>query len=114
MKNKAVPIICLIILLLYIGSMISKANKEAELDNAPVNTVMGKSSSELDYRYKNDSRPESTSHRNRTLPDYVGGRDGKLYETKACGLCNGTGIESNAYGDARICPMCDGAGHQSY
>ena len=32
------------------------------------------------------------------------------YSDDPCGLCGGTGIESNRYGDARVCPMCDGSG----
>ena len=46
------------------------------------------------------------------------GSDGRLYESRACGLCNGTGIEKNmsSFSDeyGRICPMCDGRGVRSY
>ncbi|SFQ45205.1 hypothetical protein [Flavobacterium akiainvivens] len=30
-----------------------------------------------------------------------------------CGLCGGTGYESNRYGDARICPQCEGTGKRN-
>lgn len=46
--------------------------------------------------------------------------DGRLYETDACTMCKGTGIEKNTaqdvFGgaDGRKCPMCDGRGVRSY
>ena len=46
--------------------------------------------------------------------------DGRLYETDACSMCKGTGIEKNTaqdvFGgaDGRKCPMCDGRGVRSY
>jgi hypothetical protein len=46
--------------------------------------------------------------------------DGRIYETDACTLCKGTGIEKNTaqdvFGgpDGRKCPMCDGRGVMSY
>jgi hypothetical protein len=50
---------------------------------------------------------------------YETGNDGRVYETDACSLCNGTGLEKGrnmATGEAesRICPMCDGKGVRSY
>ncbi len=57
----------------------------------------------------------STIHDNNS---YHEGDEGKIYESNACPLCNGTGIEKNKsqlsdeYG--RICPMCDGKGVRSY
>jgi hypothetical protein len=47
------------------------------------------------------------------------GKDGRLYESKPCSLCNGTGIESGrnimtGEVEGRICPMCDGRGVRSY
>lgn len=35
------------------------------------------------------------------------------YNDDPCGLCGGTGYESNRYGDARICPQCDGSGKRN-
>jgi hypothetical protein len=50
--------------------------------------------------------------------DYQMGGDGRVYETNACSLCKGTGIEENrsSFSDevGRVCPMCDGAGVRSY
>jgi hypothetical protein len=51
--------------------------------------------------------------------DYKMGNDGRVYETNACGLCKGTGIETGrnmATGqtEGRVCPMCDGRGVRSY
>ncbi|AXG73840.1 hypothetical protein DVK85_06145 [Flavobacterium arcticum] len=49
---------------------------------------------------------------------YTTGSNGRIYENAACSLCGGTGIEknhssmSNEYG--RVCPQCDGKGHQGY
>jgi hypothetical protein len=45
--------------------------------------------------------------------------DGRLYESKNCGLCNGTGFEEgrniiSREIEHRICPMCEGRGQVSY
>lgn len=47
------------------------------------------------------------------------GKDGRIYESNPCSLCNGTGIESGrnimtGEVEGRICPMCDGKGVRSY
>lgn len=49
----------------------------------------------------------------KTLPTQPTGytrqdEENEMYDP--CGLCGGTGFESNRYGDERICPMCDGTG----
>jgi hypothetical protein len=64
---------------------------------------------------RNSDKIYNTNSKN----DYEMGNDGRVYETKACGLCNGTGIESGrdpmtGEKTGRICPMCDGRGRQSY
>ncbi len=51
--------------------------------------------------------------------DYKMGNDERVYETNACSLCKGTGIETakniaTGETDGRICPMCDGKGVRSY
>lgn len=60
---------------------------------------------------------ESNSN-NQNGGDYDMKNDGKVYETNACSICNGTGIEKNrsSFSDevGRICPMCDGKGVRSY
>lgn len=44
--------------------------------------------------------------------------DGRVYESNACSLCKGTGIESgrdiNGDIESRVCPMCSGRGVRSY
>lgn len=47
---------------------------------------------------------------------YSTGSDGKVYENADCSLCGGTGIEksTNSMGGDRICPQCEGTGHQHY
>jgi len=35
------------------------------------------------------------------------------YVDEPCGLCGGSGIESNRYGDSRVCIMCDGTGKRN-
>ena len=55
---------------------------------------------------------------NQNGDDYEMGSDGRVYETNACSMCKGTGIEENrsSFSDelGRICPMCDGKGVRSY
>lgn len=47
---------------------------------------------------------------------YTTGSDGRVYENAPCSLCGGTGIEKavNSLGSDRVCPQCEGRGHQSY
>ena len=65
--------------------------------------------------YTGESNYSSNSQIN---ADYSVESDGRVYENDACGLCGGTGIETNhsaTFGDQeRICPMCEGRGRQSY
>jgi len=35
------------------------------------------------------------------------------FADEPCGLCGGSGMESNRYGDARVCVMCDGTGKRN-
>ena len=53
--------------------------------------------------------------------NYEMGSDGRVYETTACQLCNGTGVEvatasnpATGERERRICPVCEGRGVQSY
>lgn len=60
----------------------------------------------------------STSDYSQESSDYSTGSDGRVYENEACSLCGGTGVETShtaTFGDQRrVCPMCEGKGHQSY
>lgn len=112
MKHKSIPLICIGIIFLIIGSSYYNATSKEEVSTE--HRGIGRSSSEIENDYQRKSVPQNTSHEHRGLLEYVGGSDGRLYETKPCGLCGGSGIESNAYGDARVCPMCDGKSHQNY
>ncbi len=157
MRYRTVPLICIAILFLIVGSMYHKAvhKDEYPIENSKMNETNGSlldgftghvcaecgakceegkemysSGDAVSYyepyylcgdqyciksRYRKDLRMHGTAPaRSNSSQDYYAGDDGRLYESKPCGLCNGTGIESNAYGDARVCPMCDGKGHESY
>jgi hypothetical protein len=78
----------------------------------PSSESQGPRPSDMGYKPKTNEAESSNSD------SYSYGDDGRLYESNACGLCNGTGIEKNKgtlsdeYG--RTCPMCDGRGVKSY
>lgn len=59
-------------------------------------------------------RNEETSFRKTGDSRYLQGSDGRIYEKDVCGLCDGTGYESNRYGYVRLCSMCQGKGHRNY
>lgn len=61
-----------------------------------------------------DMSPPTQSSSNNS--GYSVGEDAKIYENAPCTLCGGTGIEKavNSTGHDRICPQCEGKGHQSY
>ncbi|WP_286926195.1 hypothetical protein [Flavobacterium sp. UBA4197] len=76
------------------------------------NTSSESSYSEYDYSSSNNVQNES---------GYSTGSDGRIYENAPCSLCNGTGIEeataANPYTGERtrrVCPQCQGKGHQNY
>lgn len=166
MKNKTIPIICIFILLLYVGAMMNNASLNSEnpypsnklnrgdlkTENASDGTE-SQSSVEINYtghkcaECRNrciDSREISSKgdilsnykpyylcgdmdciekrydkilslQSGKANSDYSVGKDGQIYESEKCGLCNGTGIERSAYhGESRVCPLCDGRGKQNY
>lgn len=68
-----------------------------------------------------DISESSSTNKSQDESGYTTGSDGKIYENAACSLCGGTGIETAtarnpATGEmeSRVCPQCNGTGHQSY
>jgi hypothetical protein len=60
-----------------------------------------------------------TREMNKYLNQSNNTNDGRIYESNACSLCKGTGIEKstapNLTGEyGRVCPMCDGKGVRGY
>lgn len=66
--------------------------------------------------WSNNRQPEQEQQTNSNESGYYVTQDGRLNENASCSLCNGTGIERaiNSTGNDRICPQCEGRGHQSY
>jgi len=65
-----------------------------------------------DIRANRSGRP--TTFRKTMDSRYLQGSDGKLYEKELCGMCDGSGYESNRYGHVQKCHLCDGKGHKNY
>ena len=81
---------------------------------------------EENYKYQKNNTDNNTtfdensnSFEGTNETKYETRKDGEIYESEACSLCEGTGYEKGrnmATGEteARICPMCEGKGVRSY
>ncbi len=144
MRHKTIPLLCLLLLALYVGYVIHNEKDKIKQDLVPTeNLVMDDNLPEQIKARSTASKTCSICNHKFSGNGYYEIRDGiwgkceppyqssicspkcgKYYNkkinrnsssnnnmnSKICGLCNGTGYESNRYGKLRVCYLCDGTG----
>lgn len=125
LKYKALLAVLIIGLLLFAEKKFqfaSQTREETEKIEYQEEMQRLEKTQEMNKKAHPDSNEARTTQQTPQQPasGYQMGRDGKLHDAEPCSLCEGTGIERNHNRNSmnpeagRICPQCDGSGHQSY